>query len=370
MVVGALVGFGLVVMAHVYLFRRLTVLPGLAKKSTKRILAVTLSLLGLTLPLTEVLKRLSFNWLTSAVAMVEQTWLVILFITLVALLIGELVSGFGYAMPRYTNRIRMGACAAALGLVVIAFIQGIRQPVVTRLPLHVPGLPARINGLRLVQLTDLHLGTTLGEAWLNRVITHVEALKPDLIVITGDVIEDTFPGEMELLLPILKRLQAPLGVYAVTGNHEYLVGLEASLPLLEGAGFVVLRQRWVEVTPGLVIAGVDDLTVGHTTLQPGQQRDFIAPALTGRPPGTVILLSHSPRQVKEAARAGVSLFLSGHTHGGQVWPFSLFQRLIYGSPSGVSNVDGMHLVVSRGVGTWGPRMRLFKPGEIIEITLF
>ncbi|MBU0464032.1 MAG: metallophosphoesterase, partial [Proteobacteria bacterium] len=125
-------------------------------------------------------------------------------------------------------------------------------------------------------------------------------------------------------------------------------------------------NAWAQVRPGLVLAGVEDLTIRRRS---GQNSDPISKALAGRPPGAVILLSHTPWQTKKAASAGVGLMLSGHTHGGQIWPFGYLVRKRYPLLEGRYKVDGMTAIVCRGTGTWGPRMRLWHPGQILRVTL-
>ena len=185
------------------------------------------------------------------------------------------------------------------------------------------------------------------------------------MVIVGDLVDGNV-RHVEPLVPLLQQLRAPLGVWAVTGNHEYYAGLDGSVKLLDYAGYQLLRNRWAEATPGLIIAGVDDLTARE---QFGQHDDAIEKALPHRPPGATILLSHSPLAVERAAAAGANLMLSGHTHAGQVWPFNFLVQLKYPRLVGRYEVDGMTLVVCRGTGTWGPPMRLWRPSEILRIKL-
>ena len=162
------------------------------------------------------------------------------------------------------------------------------------------------------------------------------------------------------------RLKAPLGIWAVLGNHEFFGHGNSSQALWEEHGLQVLRDRWVEIRPGLVLAGVDDLT---TRQRAGRLGDPVTPALAGRPPGATILLSHTPWLTQEAARAGVNLMLSGHTHGGQIWPLGYLVRLRYPLMGGEYQVDGMTVIVCRGTGTWGPFIRLWRPNEILRVTL-
>jgi predicted MPP superfamily phosphohydrolase len=128
----------------------------------------------------------------------------------------------------------------------------------------------------------------------------------------------------------------------------------------------MLRNRWAEVRPGLVMTGVEDLRASR---RDGQTGNPISQALAGRPPGATILLSHRPRQAETAANAGVGLMLCGHTHGGQIWPFGYVVRHSYPLLAGRYEVGGMRVIVCRGTGTWGPRMRLWRRGEILRLTL-
>jgi predicted MPP superfamily phosphohydrolase len=181
----------------------------------------------------------------------------------------------------------------------------------------------------------------------------------------GDIFEGH--GEPQRnLLPVLRGLSAPLGVWAVLGNHEFHGGHGKEMFLSNEDGIHLLRNRWAEVRPGLVLAGVDDLTTGRRT---GQEGDSLAQALAGRPSGVTIFLSHTPWQAERAARAGVGLMLCAHTHGGQIWPFGYLVRLFYPLLEGRYEVDGMTAIVCRGTGTWGPRTRLWRPGEILRVTL-
>ena len=136
--------------------------------------------------------------------------------------------------------------------------------------------------------------------------------------------------------------------------------------MLEATGFQMLLNRWVQVRPGLIISGIEDLTTNH---RKGLSSDPLSKALDHRPPGATILLSHTPWQVERAADKGVGLMLSGHTHAGQIWPFSYLVNHYYPFFSGRYELPGMTAIVSRGAGTWGPRMRLWHPGEILRITL-
>ncbi len=227
------------------------------------------------------------------------------------------------------------------------------------------GLPHEMDGTVLVAMSDLHIGTLLGKQWLDARVAQVQAERPDIVVLLGDIFEGHGEPQKELL-QVLHGLSAPLGVWAVLGNHEFHGRDTTGTPLMNIDGIRVLNNSWAEVRPGLVLAGVDDLTANHRS---GLGGDPIAKALKGRPVGATILLSHTPWQSEKAAAAGANLMLSGHTHGGQIWPFGYLVQRVYPLLEGRYDVDGMTVIVCRGTGTWGPRMRLWRPAEILRVKL-
>jgi predicted MPP superfamily phosphohydrolase len=350
---------------HLFLLWRLWELPLMAGAGIRR-WALLLAAVGwLSYPLGRLLVHSrSFPW-APAVELAGAIWMGVLFFAVVALLVVDLPTGFGRLLPAWSIHLRLAAVALALFLSAAALVQGLRAPCVRELELPLPGLPRERDGLVLVHLSDLHLGSLLGRRWLAERMRQVDSLRPDLLVITGDVLDGDLTA-VEPLLPLLRQLHAPLGVWAVTGNHEFYAGLERSVALLKRAGFHVLRDQWEEAAPGLILAGVDDLTARR---QFGLPDHPLEGAFKGRPQGATLFLCHSPLQVQRASELGAGLMLSGHTHAGQIWPFGYLVRLSYPYLAGSFRVGGMELVVSRGTGTWGPRMRLFHRSEILRITL-
>ena len=303
--------------------------------------------------------------LGAAFELFGMDYLASLFLVTVCLLAVEVVTLLGLILRRLAPRLRGWALVAGLLLSVVAVVQGMRPPVVTNLQVRLPGLPAKLDGTVVVALSDLHLGTLTGPRWLAARVRQVEALHPDLILLVGDIVE-AYGRPPSDFTPGLKGLSAPLGVFAVLGNHEHYGRERPAARALEAAGITLLNDRWVEVRPGLILAGVDDLTVRRRL---GPPAEFVRKALAGRPPGATIFLSHTPWGARTAAAEGVGLMLSGHTHGGQIWPFGYVVRSFYPLFEGLYEVDGMTVYVTRGAGTWGPKMRLWPPGEILRITL-
>jgi predicted MPP superfamily phosphohydrolase len=292
-----------------------------------------------------------------------MNWMAVLFLIFVSLLAIDLVTLFGFLVPRLSPSLRGCALLFGLGISAIALFQGLRPPVVEKYEVSLPGLPEAMDGTVLVALSDMHLGSQLGERWLAARIAQVNAQRPDLVVLLGDIFEGHGPPKDELIATF-KGLSAPLGVWAVPGNHEFHRGGDMSL--FERESFKLLRNGWAQVRPGLVLSGVDDLT---SRRRRGLGGDPLSQALEGRPPGATILLSHTPWQAEMAAKKGVGLMLSGHTHGGQIWPFDYLVRRRYPLFEGRYEVNGMTVIVCRGTGTWGPRMRLWRPSEMLRVTL-
>lgn len=294
-----------------------------------------------------------------------MNWMGALLLLFVSLLATDLVTGFGFLLPRAAPSLRGWALVAAAILTAIALFQGMRPPVVKPYEVRLSGLPDKMDGTVLVAMSDLHIGSLLGNRWLASRVAQVREQQPDIVVLLGDIFEGHDPPSAAIKAT-MRGLAAPLGVWSVTGNHEFHGRRNRNRGLPEVSGFQWLRNRWAEVRPGFVLAGVDDLTSMHRA---GLSDDLISKSLSGRPPGATVLLSHTPWQAEKAAAAGAGLMLSGHTHGGQIWPLGYLTRRVYPLLAGRYEVDGMPVIVCRGTGTWGPRMRLWHPGEILRVTL-
>ncbi|MFH0952734.1 MAG: metallophosphoesterase [Verrucomicrobiota bacterium] len=225
-----------------------------------------------------------------------------------------------------------------------------------------PGAPP----LRIVQISDMHLSVERGPGVLRRVEKRIRELKPDLLVSTGDLVDSTFK-DIEALAEPLRNIRPPLGKFAVLGNHEYYSRLRNSLPFHEAAGFRLLRQESVAVTPSLRLSGVDDPAGLHT----GQPcfPDETKVLTRGDAGAFTILLKHQPLVLPDSI-GRFDLQLSGHLHGGQLFPFNVVLRLLYPFGRGMYRLgDRSLLYVSRGAGTWGPPMRFLAPPEICLLVL-
>jgi predicted MPP superfamily phosphohydrolase len=253
--------------------------------------------------------------------------------------------------------------------------RGEHEIVTVEVPL--PRLPRGLDGFTIVQLTDLHVGVTIDHEFVRRVVERANALKPDLIALTGDLVDGTVANLRADAAP-LADLRAPHGVFAVTGNHEYYSGADEWIAELSRHGIRYLRNQRVAIgragasdgdggPDGFDLAGIDDHSAHRWR---GHGADLDA-ALAGRDPSrALVLLAHQPRQVRVACERDVDLQLSGHTHGGQVWPWHYIVKVQQGGLlAGLYREKQTALYVSRGCGYFGPPVRVGAPLEITRVVL-
>jgi hypothetical protein len=350
---------------HVYVFWRLASVPLVSRYVSLHLLIGAGVLLWAIFFIGRVFGHSGSGALAATTEFFGMLWMGTLLLLFIPLLAADFLTLFGLLLPRFAPSIRGWALVAGAVLSITALVQGLRPPVMQNYEVRLAGLPRAMDNTVLVAMSDLHLGSQIGKRWLAARVAQVKNERPDLVVFLGDLFEGHGEPEKELL-SILRGLSAPLGVWGVTGNHEFHGGSKRNTRFFDEAGIRLLRNCWEQVRPGFILAGVDDLTAKYRA---GRGGDFISQALSERPPGATILLSHTPWETEKAARAGAGLMLCGHTHGGQIWPFSYLARRTYPLLEGRYEVDGMPVIVSRGAGTWGPRMRLWRPGEILRLTL-
>ena len=259
--------------------------------------------------------------------------------------------------------------AVAFSLAAAGLRGGLALPALERLEVWLERWPAALDGFRIVQLSDIHIGPIRGRAFSRHLAERVNALSPDLIAVTGDLVDGSVSRIADEVAPFA-ALRAANGVFFVTGNHDHYSGAARWCDVVRGLGIRVLRNERVTVEVGdasFELAGVDDHRSGLESASSGEDLDA---ALAGLPPERpVILLAHDPSTFKRASAMHVDLQISGHTHGGQIWPFGYFVRLAIPFVAGLYRRGAAQLYVSRGAGFWGPPMRLFAPAEITEIRL-
>lgn len=252
------------------------------------------------------------------------------------------------------------------GMAAWGMIQGLRPPRTVRYTIDRREHFGLDRSLRIVQLSDMHLGSSLGTDFLRDVINRTEELNPDLILITGDLV-DMDLRNFKTMTPLLRELKAPMGTFAVTGNHEYISSVHGFLETMRQAGIPVLQNQLVHLETGLQLAGVNDLSANQ--MSPRHKGSDVNFALKNYDPSyPCILMSHQPAGLDTAVAKGVDLILSGHTHSGQVFPFHLFVRMAFKYITGNHQLGPKtNLIISNGTGFWGPPMRLMAPAQIVLV---
>lgn len=371
---------------HVYIGARLV--PGLeAHPAGQWLLIAGLALSALLMPLGLMAGRVAKQPLADVL-----TWVGLLFMGLFSsMLVLTVARDAGLALlwladllapgrlPLAWLRIASAEAVPVLGVLVtvLGFLNARRTAAVVKVDVPIKGLPPALQGFTLAQLSDIHVGPTIKQQYLRRIVDKVNALDADVVAITGDLVDGKV-SELSAHTAPLADLKSRHGTYFVTGNHEYYSGAHAWIDELRRLGLTVLLNEHVVIRPPsdaagrgdgkpLVLAGVTDYSAGH--FDPAHRSDPEA-ALRGAPLNAVrVLLAHQPRSAAAAAKAGFDLQLSGHTHGGQFYPWNLFVRFQQPFTAGLHKLQNLWVYTSRGTGYWGPPKRFGAPSEITFLKL-
>ena len=370
-----------VVGVHYYLWSRLVRAPDLGAPWARwgRILFIALAALTpLGIGAGRVLDRSTARVLAS----VAYVWLGVAILLLFLLVASEVVraSIHGVSMlaarpldperRAFVSRSIAGTVSVlALGMAGAGAASALGEVAFRKVAVSLRRLPRALSGFRIAQLSDVHIGPTLGAEWLAGVVARVNSLDADLVVITGDLVDGSV-ADLREQVASLAGLKSRHGVYFVTGNHEYYSGADAWIAELARLGIRTLRNERVTIGEGadsFDLAGVDDLSAHR---HGGDHGADLARAVADRDESReLVLLAHQPKQIFEAAQHGVGLQLSGHTHGGQIFPWGLFVRLDQPYLAGLAQHGATQIYVSCGTGFWGPPMRVAAPAEISVIEL-
>jgi predicted MPP superfamily phosphohydrolase len=269
----------------------------------------------------------------------------------------------------WTGMSAIGVIALTPVITQVGFFMARRVAPVVDVEVPLADLPEQLEGFTIAQISDIHVGRTIKRNFVEAIVARVNRLEADMVAITGDLVDGSVPDLAQHTAP-LARLTSRHGTYVVTGNHEYYSGVHAWIDELRRLGTRVLVNEHVVLDHDgakLAVAGVTDYSAQH--FDPSHKSDPHAAAKGAPTDALKLLLAHQPRSAALAAEAGYHLQLSGHTHGGQFWPWNLFVRLQQPFTAGLNRVGRMWIYISRGTGYWGPPMRFGVPSEITRIRL-
>ena len=296
-------------------------------------------------------------------------FLLVVFIDLIRLadyalpFLGKIIPGS--SMPAFRFALLKYSVVSVAFILLLGYINTL-YPKITKLDITIPSKFSEMKELDIVLVSDIHLGTLTPKKHIQKRIDLINSLNPDIILLAGDILDEDLTPVIHLDLgSALKQLRAPLGVFGITGNHEYIGGVEPAAEYLTNHGITLLRDSVVKINNSFYLAGREDRDINRFS---GDTRLPVEELLKDTPQDLpVILMDHQPYELGKSAAAGASLQVSGHTHHGQIWPINYITKAIYEISRGYGIIDGMHVYVSSGLGTWGPPVRIGTRPEIVYI---
>lgn len=324
------------------------------------------------------LERVAITPFSTVLVWVGSFWFAAFaYFTLVALIIDVLrltnyiIPWFPSFITQNYDRARQIIALGTVAAVAIALVAGYvnaRAPRVRVLNLNISKSVDSVKSLNLVVASDIHLGTIIGAKRLDAIVDTINRLDPDLVLLPGDIVdEDLGPVIKQNLGEKLKMIRSRMGVFAITGNHEYIGGAEEACKYLTDHNITVLRDSTIRLNGMLFIVGREDRSITQFMRKTRRPLSELMVDVDTQQP--IIVMDHQPIGLDEAAEQGADLQLSGHTHHGQIWPFHLITKAVYEVSWGYKKKGQTHVYVSSGVGTWGPPVRLGNTPEIINIKL-
>ncbi len=326
-----------------------------------------------------VLERLYFSYLSDILTWIGAFWLAaMLYFFLTVLLLDVIrllllpVPGFSLKSLSGYPQLKCILLLTAAALTAVLLVTGYQRAVrtrINRLEIRIPARQAESDSLTIAMASDIHLGTLINARRLRGLVQQLNGLQPDIILLAGDIVdEDLAPVIRNNLGAALLELKTPLGVWGITGNHEYIGGADEAVTYLEAHGIRMLRDSAVKLAGTAWLIGREDRDKARFT---GKRRKSLEELLAATDDSLPrILLDHQPFALDKAATAGIDLQFSGHTHHGQLWPLSALTNAIYEVSRGYMRKQNTHFYVSSGFGTWGPPVRTGSRSEVVVVKVF
>lgn len=364
--------FSATFLLHFFLWRKIVLVSKLKEKTKYLVLKISL-LISILSPSSLILFR---KWpQTGFLTAILMTWVGILFISAVVLALLEIfkkivswTSPVDQRKRQFLFRgLNLGAVSLASGVVGLGLHDALSSPRVKVVKIPLKKWPAELDGFTVAQLSDIHIGSTIKRGYVENVVNLTNALKPDLILITGDIVDGTVDFLRDDAEP-LRDLKALHGTFGCLGNHEYYSGVHQWIEHLQSMNIRIFRNESQVIKVGknhFNLCGVDDWMAKRTIPEHGYDLDKALEGCDLNLP--TILMAHQPKGVFEAINKGVDIQISGHTHGGQIWPFSILVSLVQPFVRGLHQIKDSFIYVNCGTGFWGPALRV---GAESEITLF
>jgi uncharacterized protein len=327
------------------------------------------------------LERIALSWFTDALVWIGSFWLGAMAYFIIILLAIDLLRLINYIIPfipvlitKNYQETKQIIFLTVTGIVLITIIcarinQALPQIKTLDLVIH---KKSPLKELNVAMVSDVHLGTIICNSHFVRIVEKINSLNPDIVLFAGDLVdEDIEPVIRENLGETLRQIKSKYGVYGITGNHEYIGGVEEACKYLTEHGVVMLRDSTVKIADAFILAGREDISKeGFVGKSHGEHRKKLSELFMDVDKSLpIILMDHQPLHLNEAVEQGADLQFSGHTHNGQLWPFNYIADAVYEVSWGYKQKGNTHIYVSCGVGTWGPPMRTGNRPEVIHAKL-
>ncbi|MFH1120514.1 MAG: metallophosphoesterase [Bacteroidota bacterium] len=323
-----------------------------------------------------ILERIQISALSNFLVWTGSFWLAVMFYSLLAVILFDIIRisnhFIGYLpLSWLTQKATLNLMGITMLLILSTVLAGYFNainPKFKHLDLKIDKKANGIEELNIAMASDIHMGTIIGPRRMAKLVDSINMLKPDIILLAGDIVdEDLGPVIKQNLGEALRKLQAPMGVYGITGNHEYIGGAQAAVNYLQEHGIVMICDSVIKIADAFYIAGREDRDKPRFSGKARLQLEKLLKDTDKSLP--IILMDHQPFDLQKAEAAGVDLQLSGHTHHGQIWPLNYLTKAIFEVSMGYKKKGNSHFYISPGFGGWGPPVRIGNRPEIVNIRL-